>query len=79
MSEKQLTHRRMLRDTMYRMFKNNTLPHLDMEDFILMWEALADSWNVRMIDNNWEDFAEEINSLASDREAVFNEIFDKYF
>lgn len=79
MSEKQLTHRRMLRDTMYRMFKNNTLPYLDMEDFILMWETLADSWNVRMLDNNWEDFAEEINSLASDREAVFNEIFDKYF
>lgn len=79
MSEKQLTHRRMLRDTMYRMFKNNTLPYLDMEDFILMWETLADSWNVRILDNNWEDFAEEINSLASDREAVFNEIFDKYF
>ncbi len=69
----------MLRDTMYRMFKNNTLPYLDMEDFILMWETLADSWNVRILDNNWEDFAEEINSLASDREAVFNEIFDKYF
>lgn len=69
----------MLRDTMYRMFKNNTLPYLDMEDFILMWETLADSWNVRIIDNNWEDFADEINSLASDREAVFNEIFDKYF
>lgn len=69
----------MLRDTMYRMFKNNTLPYLDMEDFILMWETLADSWNVRILDNNWEDFAEEINSFASDREAVFNEIFDKYF
>jgi hypothetical protein len=32
-----------------------------------------------MIDNNWEDFAEEINSQASNRESVFNEIFDKYF
>ena len=79
MSEKQITKERMLRDTMYRMFKGNTLPYLDMEDFILMWEALADSWNVRIIDNNWEDFAEEINSTSSDREAVFNEIFDKYF
>jgi hypothetical protein len=69
----------MLRDIMYRMFKNDTLPYLDMEDFILMWETLADSWNVRMIDNNWEDFAEEINSEASNRESVFNEIFDKYF
>lgn len=74
-----VTHRKMLRDTMYRMFKNDTLPYLDMEDFIIMWETLADSWNVRMIDNNWEEFAEEINSQASNRESVFNEIFDKYF
>jgi len=69
----------MLRDTMYHMFKNDTLPYLDMEDFILMWETLADSWNVRIIDDNWEDFAEEINSQASNRQPVFNEIFDKYF
>jgi hypothetical protein len=75
----EVTKTRMLRDTMYRMFKNDTLPYLDMEDFILMWETLADSWNVRMIDNNWEDFAEEINSQASNKESVFNEIFDKYF
>jgi hypothetical protein len=69
----------MLRDTMYHMFKNDTLPYLDMEDFILMWEALANSWDVRIIDDNWEDFAEEINSQASNRQSVFNEIFDKYF
>ena len=75
----EISKTRMLRDTMYRMFKNDTLPYLDMEDFIIMWETLADSWNVRMIDNNWEDFAEEINSQASNRESVFNEIFDKYF
>jgi hypothetical protein len=75
----EVTKTRMLRDTMYRMFKNNTLPYLDMEDFLLMWETLADSWNIRPIDNNWEDFGEEINSMASDREAVFNQIFDKYF
>jgi hypothetical protein len=75
----EVTKTRMLRDTMYHMFKNDTLPYLDMEDFILMWETLADSWNVRIIDDNWEDFAEEINSQASNREAVFNEIFNKYF
>ena len=69
----------MLRETMYRMFKDDTLPHLDMEDFILMWQTLAESWNIRIIDDNWEDFAEEINSQASNRESVFNEIFDKYF
>ena len=75
----EISKTRMLRDTMYCMFKNDTLPYLDMEDFIIMWETLADSWNVRMIDNNWEEFAEEINSQASNRESVFNEIFDKYF
>ena len=75
----EITKTRMLRETMYLMFKNDTLPYLDMEDFIIMWETLADSWNVRMIDNNWEEFAEEINSQASNRESVFNEIFDKYF
>lgn len=75
----EISKTRMLRDTMYRMFKNDTLPYLDMEDFLIMWETLADSWNVRIIDNNWEDFAEEINSDASNKESVFNEIFDKYF
>lgn len=75
----EISKTRMLRETMYRMFKNDTLPYLDMEDFILMWETLADSWNVRIIDDNWEDFAEEINSQASNRQSVFNEIFDKYF
>lgn len=69
----------MLRDTMYRMFKNETLPYLDMEDFIVMWQALADKWGIYIIDDNWEDFAEEINSNASNRENVFNNIFDNYF
>ena len=69
----------MLRDTMYRMFKNNALPYLDMEDFIVMWQALADKWNIYIIDDNWDDFAEEVNSNASTRESVFNKIFDKYF
>ena len=69
----------MLRDSMHKMFKNNALPYLDMEDFIVMWEALADKWNIRIQDDNWEDFADEINSLASNKEMVFNEIFDKYF
>lgn len=69
----------MLRDTMYRMFKNETLPYLDMEDFIVMWQALADKWDIHILDDNWEDFAEEINSNASNRESVFNNIFDNYF
>ena len=68
----------MLRDTMYVMFKNNLL-YLDMEDYIVMWEALSTKWNIRIDDDLWEEFAEEINSEASTRQSVFNTIFDKYF
>lgn len=77
--DKKLSQHQMLRDTMYRMFKNETLPYLDMEDFIVMWQALADKWDIHILDDNWEDFAEEINSNASNRESVFNNIFDNYF
>ena len=69
----------MLRETMYVMFKDNHLPYLDMEDFIAMWEALADKWNIHILDEQWEEFAEEINSMASNRQSVFNSVFDKYF
>ena len=76
--DKELSKHQMLRDTMYVMFKNNLL-YLDMEDYIVMWEALATKWNIRIDDDLWEEFAEEINSEASTRQSVFNTIFDKYF
>jgi hypothetical protein len=69
----------MLRETMYVMFKDNHLPYLDMEDFLIMWQSLADQWNIRIDDDQWEEFTEEVNSVASNRESVFNTIFDKYF
>lgn len=69
----------MLRETMYVMFKDNHLPYLDMEDFIAMWEALADKWNIHILDEQWEEFAEEVNSVASNKQSVFNSVFDKYF
>ena len=69
----------MLRETMYVMFKDNHLPYLDMEDFIVMWQALADKWEIRIDDDQWEEFTEEINSVASNKQSVFNTIFDKYF
>jgi hypothetical protein len=31
------------------------------------------------MDDDWEEFTEEINSVASNREQYFNEIFDKHF
>ena len=77
--DKKITKHQMLRDTMYVMFKDNHLPYLDMEDFIVMWQSLADQWNIRIEDEQWEEFTEEVNSVASNRQNVFNEIFDKYF
>ena len=77
--DNKLTHKEMLRETMYKMFKDNYLPNLDMEDFIVMWRALAEQWNCDTMDDDWEEFTEEINCVASNREQIFNEIFDNHF
>jgi hypothetical protein len=77
--DKNLNAREMLCQTMYAMFKNDYLPYLDMEDFIIMWQSLADQWKINIEDDEWEEFAEEINSMASNRQSVFNSVFDKYF
>ena len=77
--DKKITKHKMLKETMYVMFKDDHLPYLDMEDFLIMWQSLADQWNIRIDDDQWEEFIEEVNSVASNRQNVFNEIFDKYF
>lgn len=77
--DKKITKHQMLRDTMYVMFKDNHLPYLDMEDFLVMWQSLAEQWDIRIEDEQWEEFTEEVNSVASNRQNIFNEIFDKYF
>ena len=69
----------MLRDTMYRMFKDDAIPFADMDDFIAMWQALADKWEIHISDDQWDQFADEVNSEASNRQNVFNEIFDTHF
>ena len=77
--DKKITKHKMLRETMYVMFKDDHLPYLDMEDFLIMWQSLADKWDIRIEDDQWEEFIEEVNSVASNRQSIFNEIFDKYF
>jgi len=77
--DKKLTAKEMLCQTMYVMFKDNHLPYLDMEDFLVMWQALADQWDIRIDDEQWEEFSEEINSVSSNRLGVFEPIFNKYF
>jgi hypothetical protein len=73
------TAKKLLCQTFYMMFKSDALPSLDMDDFIVMWQALADKWEVYISDNQWEEFTEEINCVASNRENYFNEIFEKHF
>jgi len=73
------TTNKLLCETFFKMFKTEALPNLDMEDFIAMWQALADKWGVNKTDKEWDEFAEEINCVASNRENYFNEIFDKHF
>jgi hypothetical protein len=50
-----------------------------MEDLIVMWQSLADHWQIYISDSEWEEFTEEINSVASNKFSVFQPIFDKYF
>jgi DNA-binding MltR family transcriptional regulator len=74
-----MTKKEMLRDTMYRMFKDDAILYADMEDFITMWQSLADKWEIHLSDEQWDEFTEEINCVASNRQSYFNEIFDKFF
>lgn len=77
--ENEITIKTLLCEAMFKMFKTEALPNLDMEDFITMWQALADKWGINKSDQEWDDFAEEINCVASNRQNYFNEIFDKHF
>lgn len=77
--DNKLTPTQMLCSTMYVMFKDNHFPYLDMQDLIIMWQALADKWGIYLDDDQWEEFTEEINSVAANRITVFEPIFDKYF
>lgn len=77
---KDLTNtKKLLCETYFKMFKTDNLPSIDMDDFIIMWQALADKWEVYKTDEEWQDFAEEINCLASNRQPYFTEIFNKHF
>ena len=77
--DKNLNAKEMLCQTMYAMFKDDYLPYLDMEDFLIMWQSLAYQWKINIEDDQWEEFAEEVNSIASNKQSVFNSVFDKYF
>jgi hypothetical protein len=73
------TAKTLLCETMFKMFKTDFLPNLDMEDFIVMWKALAEKWDCDITTDGWEEFTEEVNCVASNREKYFTEIFEKHF
>ena len=77
--ENEINTKKLLCETFFRMFKTQSLPNLDMNDFVCMWQALADKWGINKSDKEWNEFAEEINCVASNRQNYFNEIFDKHF
>jgi hypothetical protein len=77
--DKKLTKEAMLCDTMHRMFKDNNFPYLDMEDLIVMWQSLAEKWDIYLDDDQWEEFTEEINSASSNKLSIFESIFNEYF
>lgn len=37
---------------MYGMFKDNHLPYLDMEDFLVMWQSLMSKWTYELMMSN---------------------------
>lgn len=69
----------LLRNVMYTMFKTGNLPDIDMEDFEVMWKALIDRWNIKISDEMWENFIDEVNCTASDNEEWFTKTFNNYF
>jgi hypothetical protein len=70
---------KILAETMYNMFLEGRLPHLDMDDFVVMWKALIEKFEIDIEDSSFDAFIEEINCTASDRWEYFTMVFDKHF
>lgn len=75
---KQSKHDLLMR-VMYAMFKDGTLPHIDMEDYECMWKALIDKWEIDILDETFAKFIEDVNCKASDNYSYFSMVFRIYF
>jgi len=69
----------LFKNVMYYMFKEETLPELDMDDFVCMWKALMEKWEIKMEEEKWERFLDDINVVKSENYIWFNNTFNKYF
>jgi hypothetical protein len=74
-----------IKKLMYKTFKNGFLDELDLEDLEQVWVTLIIFWNLEQYffkdhkNDIWAEFIDEINSVKSEDEKWFNEIFEKYF
>ena len=69
----------LFKNVMYYMFKEGTLPEMDLDDFVCVWEALMDKWEIKKEEEKWERFIYDINCKKSDDYIWFSETFNKYF
>lgn len=69
----------LFKNVMYYMYKKDTLPELDQNDFSVMWEALKDYWEIDISELSFEMFVDEINCKKSDDYIWFSETFNKYY
>jgi hypothetical protein len=69
----------LLKDVMYNMFLEGVLPDLDMTDFFVMWKALILQWDIKIDDNVFDAFIDDINTTSSDRYDYFTNVFNIYF
>lgn len=69
----------LFKNVMYYMFKEDALPELNFDDFSHMWLALMEKWEIKMEEEKWERFLDEINCKKSDDFIWFNETFNDYF
>lgn len=69
----------LLKDVMYNMFLDGVLPELDMEDYIIMWKALIEHWNIDIDDLTLEKFFDDINCKSSNKYDWFTNTFNNYF
>lgn len=68
-----------LLDIMYNMFSYNTIPHLQIEDFKIMWEVLLEKYGIKIAKTKWEEFILSLQAKNSNKYSTFKKLFTKYF
>jgi hypothetical protein len=73
-----ITNLELFKHVIYYMLGN--MPELEMEDFKIMWQALAHKWEIYIPEEKWNDFLQQINNSEVYQNYInFTEIFNNYF